>query len=249
VDLSRATSGAFDITVAPLVALWDLRGAGREAGDAEVRETLDRVGWERLRLDAHGRMASLARPGMKLDPGSIGKGYALDAAGRVLRARGVRRALMDFGGQIMAMGSPEGQPGWEVAIADPRRRDEPALAVWLRDASLSISGNDQKGIMVNGRLLGHLLDPRTGRPVMTRGSVSVISPDATTADALSTALLVMGSDQGLRWMERRPDLQAVFLDVDERGGIRALSTPGFSSINVTSGHSAATSHSSREDTR
>ncbi len=233
-ELSEATSGAFDITVAPLIALWDLRGAGREATDDQVHAALERVGWRRLKLDSGRRTARLERPGMSLDPGAVGKGYALDAAVRVLRSRRVSAALLDFGGQIMAIGAPRGQGGWEVDIAHPLRRGEAALSVCVRDACISTSGNDQKGIVVNGRLLGHVLDPRSGRPITSSGSATVITPDATSADALSTALLVLGQREGLR-LAGREQVHAVFLDVDGPGELRVLATPGFPSINAAAG--------------
>ena len=234
--LSKSTDGAFDITVAPLVALWDLRGAGHEATAQEVREALQHVGWRHLQLDAARREARLEHAGMRLDPGAIGKGYALDAAARVLRQRGVMTALLDFGGQILALGAPEGQPGWAVDIAHPLRRDEAALSIWLRDASISTSGNNEKGIVVHGRLLGHVLDPRSGLPVPARGDVSVISADAAAADALSTALLVMGPERGMRWLESHRELQAVFLDVEGDGKLRVLATPEFPSIHAAAGN-------------
>ncbi|HKY33282.1 MAG TPA: FAD:protein FMN transferase, partial [Candidatus Polarisedimenticolia bacterium] len=226
VRLWEATSGAFDLTVAPLVALWDLRGEGRAAGDAELAATMRRVGSARLRLDGPARTVFFQAPGMGLDPGALGKGYALDAAARVLRARGVKAALLDFGGQLLAIGAPAGRAGWEAAVAHPLRRDEAALTVILKDESIATSGNAERGLIVDGRQMGHVLDPATGRPIAWRGSASVIAASAAEADALSTALLVMGPDRGLAWAAGREGLTPLFLEEDERGELVVRPGPG-----------------------
>ncbi len=220
------TGGAFDITIAPLTAVWDLRGAGRIATPEQVRHALGQVGSSRLQLDDDNRTVRFGVGGMALDPGGIGKGYALDAAARVLRARGIRAALLDFGGQVLALGAPPGKKGWLVGIAHPLRRDEEAATLLLRNASIATSGNAERGIDVNGRDLGHILDPRTGEPVSTRRTASAIAASASEADAFSTALLVMGPDEGLRWAGDQSGLNAMFLEVDGQGHLHARTTRG-----------------------
>lgn len=223
VGFSRETEGAFDITVGPLIGVWDLRGHGRLASPAELREAMGRVGWFRIGRDDASRSIDLPE-GMRLDPGALGKGYALDAAARVLRCRGVTAALLDFGGQILAMGAPHGEEAWEVSVAHPLRRDEVALTLRVRDASISTSGNSEKRIETERLDLGHIVDPRSGLTVTTRGSATVIAPTGAEADAWSTALLVMGPDVGLRWAERRTGIAALYLDVDGAGRLRDVST-------------------------
>jgi FAD:protein FMN transferase len=228
---ARLTGGAFDLTVAPLVRAYDLRGAGRWPAEPELAAARGAVGSDRLRLDDARRTVAFDAAGMSLDPGGLGKGYALDAAARVLRARGVRAALLDFGGQILAMGSPSEDGsgdagGWRVAIAHPLRRDEPAMTLLLKDASLSTSSNAERGLMVDGRPLGHVIDPVTGRPVAWRGSASALAATGTEADAMSTALMVMGPERGLAWAERIQGLTAIFLEQDDRGRLVVRSGPG-----------------------
>jgi len=232
---TNRTGGAFDITIAPLVAAWDMRGAGRIAGGEEIRRALARVGSRRMTLDAERRTVRFDADGMALDPGGIGKGYALDAAARVLRSMGIESALLDFGGQMLAIGAPPGAGAWVVGVAHPLRRDEEALTVSLRDASISTSGNSERGIVVEGRDIGHIVDPSTGAPVATRRTVSVIAGTATEADALSTALLVMGPGEGLAWAsEQPPGPAAIFLEVDAQGTLLVRATPG-AHYNLTPG--------------
>ncbi|MGH9870446.1 MAG: FAD:protein FMN transferase [Candidatus Polarisedimenticolia bacterium] len=231
--LSAATGGAFDMTVGPLVKLYDLRGAGRWAGASEVAATLKSVGSRHLRLDGASRSVTLGAAGMALDPGALGKGYALDAAARTLRARGVDRALLNFGGQVLALGAPEGKDGWEVALSHPRRRHEAVMTLVLRDASLSTSANVELGKVVDGRDLGHVVDPGTGLPVSWRGSATVVAGTAADADALSTALLVMGLERGLAWADRHEGLTAIFLDEDERGQLNVRTGPGLEKLHAT----------------
>jgi len=222
---SHDTGGAFDITVAPLVTLWDLRGPGRLPEPAQVRATLDRVGISKLKLDASSRRAAFGSRGMAVDPGALGKGYALDAAAGVLRSRGITSALLDFGGQVIAIGAPPGTEAWEVSLAHPSTREEPALTLELRDASISTSGNSERWLKVGQRDIGHVLDPRTGEPSAARGSASAIAPTGAEADAASTAMLVMGPERGLVWASARPHLSIVFLESGEAGQVRVRATP------------------------
>jgi thiamine biosynthesis lipoprotein len=167
---------------------------------------------------------------MTLDPGGLGKGYALDAAAGVLRARGFPVALLDFGGQALALDPPPGEPGWSVALSHPRRRDEAALSLVLARASLATSGNVEHGLVVDGRPLGHLLDPLSGRPAPFRGSASIVAPTGARADAYSTALFVMGPERGLAWAAGRQGLIPIFLEEDSKGALIVRSGAGLDQL-------------------
>jgi thiamine biosynthesis lipoprotein len=236
--LSRLTLGSFDITVAPLVEVWDLRGKGRLPDAASLHLARRRVGASLLLLDETRRTVAFRVDGMALDPGAIGKGYALDAAARVLRSRGVTVALLDFGGQVLALGAPPGAEAWEVDIAHPLRREEAALTLRLRDESASTSGNSQRHVTVAGRSLGHIVDPRSGVPSAWSGSATVIAASATQADAVSTAMLVLGSKAGSRVIEAMPGLSAVWLDTD-RSGRLVIARGGRSRPDTAAGGMAA----------
>ena len=222
---AEATGGAFDPTVEPLVRALGLRdpagrlpegpprdmaggpvgGTGVGGGPVEAP-----VGWRHVRVDEASRSVAFDAPGVGLDLGGIGKGFALDAAARVLRRVGFRDALLDFGGQVLAAGSaPAGSP-WPVGIAAPGRRSEAAFWIAVRDRSVSTSGNDERAIDGPAGPIGHILDPARRAPALYEGEVTVVAREATMADALSTGLFVMGPDRGCRWAEAH-GIAAVFL--------------------------------------
>lgn len=208
-SLAEVTHGAFDPTIEPLVRAWDLRGKGRVPEEDEIAEALARVGWDRLRLDENDLTAGFAAPGMAIDLGGIGKGFALDHAFAVLEARGIRRARLNFGGEICAIS--DGTP-WPVTIADPADRLRPVIAFELRDGAVSTSGQSERSFRAKGRAWGHILDPRTGRPVAHPGSVTVVAGSATQADALSTALFVMGRAAGEAFARAHPEIGVLWLE-------------------------------------
>jgi FAD:protein FMN transferase len=168
------TGGAFDPQIRPLLDAWRTRGEGALPSPEQIESALSLVRAHRGAFEE----------------GGFGKGYAID---RMLATMAAPRALINFGGQIAVRGP------WRVSIADPLRRDTPMVTVTLRDASLSTSSGSEKTFVVNGRTFTHIFDPRSGEALPPRGSVSVIAKDAFTADVLSTALYVMGPDEGLRW--------------------------------------------------
>jgi thiamine biosynthesis lipoprotein len=208
---ARLTGGAFDPTVGPLVRAWDLRGDGRKPSADELEGALAQVGYRRIRWDPVARTVAFAAQGMWLDPGAIGKGAGLDRAVGRLRAWGISAALLDFGGQLAAIGAPPGRPGWPVAVADPGDRERSALILTLADATVATSAQSERGRMVDGEWVGHILDPRKGEPVARCGSVTVIARHATTADALATALFVMGPEEGLAFRDGGADLAVGYL--------------------------------------
>lgn len=214
--LARQTGGAYDPSVGALVDAWDLRGDGRIPSAAEIETALGAVGFGRIALDARRGQVAFLAPGLWIDTGGSGKGFALDRAAQVLRREGIASALLDFGGQLLAMGAPPGESAWTVAVADPEDRERPALVVELRDASLATSSQSERSRQVQGRRVGHILDPRTGAPVERWGSVTVRAPDATAADGLSTALFVLGPDEGLEWA-RRSGVEVGYLEVIDDG--------------------------------
>ena len=209
---AEATGGAFDPTVEPLVRRFELRGpegmlpgTRLPEGDPEsAAGAAALVGWRHVHLDPERRSVRFDRPGMGIDLGGIGKGLALDAAARVLARAGVSSALLDFGGQLLALGEGPDGGGWRVAIADPLARDEAAATLLLSRGSISTSGNSERSVRgATGGSVGHILDPASGRPAPGSFSVTAVAADGASADALSTALFVMGPERGRVWAEAR----------------------------------------------
>ncbi len=201
---SERTGGTFDATVGPLVQLWKKAGsAGAEPAAAEIESARSLVGYRGIEVDANAGRARLARAGASVDFGGIGKGYALDRAAAVLEARGVHRALLDFGGQLLALDPPEGERGWKIDVRDPAHPDATVGSIGLVRSSISSTADYERGFDVGGRRVSHVVDPRTGRPVEGMLGATVVYASATGADALSTALYVMGVERGVRYAEEQ----------------------------------------------
>ena len=225
-DLRRAalwverSSGAFDPAVGALIRSWDLRGEGRYPADAELDRALAVTGWSLLDW-SHGESggARLRSPGVSLDAGAFGKGAALDAAlDRLQTEYPGARVLLDFGGQLAWSA---GAAPATVAIAHPKRRDECFAVLSLpkavreRRGSLATSANSTRArTLPDGRRIGHLLDPRTGKPARDFGSATVLAPSAFDADACSTASFVLGPDAALTMCERLPAVELIVAELD-----------------------------------
>ncbi|MCM2316739.1 MAG: FAD:protein FMN transferase [Thermoanaerobaculia bacterium] len=203
--LARATGGAFNPLVGPLVQLWKSRGEGVVPADDDIDRVLPLLALDGPRFDSASRRINLPA-GVSFEEGGFGKGYALDLAAAALESAGAERFVIDFGGQLMIRSN---EPV-EAAIASPERRDEIALLLSISSGSLSTSSGSEKSFAAGGRTYSHILDPRTGLAHPPRGSVSVVSGSAMRADALSTALYVMGPADGLAWANAH-DVAAVFI--------------------------------------
>jgi thiamine biosynthesis lipoprotein len=215
----QETAGAFDPAIGPLVEAWGLRSGGRRPDERERRAAVAASRMAGLRLEPPGT-AVRARPDLVLEEGGFGKGAGLRDAARALADAGVSRASLDLGGQVAVLGG-----GWIVPVADPRRRDRPAVELAIDGGSVSTTGNGERGIAVNGRRLGHVLDPRTGAPARDFGSLTVWTADPLRADCLSTGLYVMGPERALRWAAAHPGVEVLVLE-PRRERLRARASPG-----------------------
>ncbi|MFO1496994.1 MAG: FAD:protein FMN transferase [Verrucomicrobiota bacterium] len=227
-QIHRATEGAFDITVAPLIRCWGFMGGGGALPTpAQLAEARAKVGMDRIILDEGRSTIRFASEGMMIDLGSIGKGYALEVAAETLAEAGVQNALLHGGtSTVCAMGTPVGAETWKVAIdAPPRiRPDEtvpsepnrPLAIVALKDEALSVSGVHGKCFSSDGKIYGHVIDPRTGIPTQSALLAAVALPSPTETDAYSTALLIGGMPQHTRIAGLRAGMRT--LVVGEKSG-------------------------------
>jgi thiamine biosynthesis lipoprotein len=189
--IAAKTGGAFDPTLGPLTTLWrDSRRARSLPDAAALADARARTGWRRIHLDTRGRTADVTRPGMRLDLGGIGKGYAAHEAVKTLRARGIDRCLVAIAGDIAVGDPPPGNQGWTIAVGGDN-----ALAP-LRNTCISTSGDAEQFVQIEGVRYSHILDPATGLGLTRSVRATVIHPDGATADALATALAVLGCSAG-----------------------------------------------------
>ncbi|GAG06644.1 unnamed protein product, partial [marine sediment metagenome] len=173
--------------------------------------------------------------GMRPHLGGLGKGYCADAVAALLRARGVTSALICMSGDIYALGNRPDGTAWRVGVQDPRRPDDPSALIavlQLHDEALSTSGNYQRYILIGGRKYSHIVDPRTGRTAEDVPSVTVIGPDTLTTDVLGTTLSVMGTKDGLQFVESYPGIEALFINFDDRDVAILTRSSGFSAYEV-----------------
>ena len=201
---AERTERAFEPTIGALLDAWQVRGEGRVPTDAELSAALAVVGATALTLD--GERATRSSAAAWIDSGAFGKGAALRSVARLPEVSDAVRLLVDLGGQLWAA-APLDEP-WTVDVAHPRERHRPVARLAVRGVSVATSGASERP--------GHLLDPRSGRPVRDWGSVTVVSADALAADALSTALYVMGPEAGWAWA-RAHAVAALFLEVTPDG--------------------------------
>lgn len=202
--LAQRSAGAFDITVGPCVNLW--RKARREKRlpqPAQLADAREAVGHEKLRLDPRHHTAQLTAPGMRLDLGGIAKGYAVDEALKILRARGVSQALVAGGGDMAVSGPPPGQKGWRIEIAPlDVTNAPPARFAILAHGGLATSGDVFQHLEIDGKRYSHIVDPHTCVGLTDHSLVTIIARDCTTADGLATAVSVLGPERGLDLVER-----------------------------------------------
>ncbi|HEY7308972.1 MAG TPA: FAD:protein FMN transferase [Gemmataceae bacterium] len=217
--IHRETEGAYDITAGALIKAWGFfRGPRRVPTEAERTAARERVGMSWVTLDADGRTVRYARPGLEINLGSIGKGYALDRMARFLGdGWGVGGMLLHGGtSSVYARGCPpDEERGWQVGILHPWDRQRRLARVWLRDRALGNSAATHQHLEYNGQKLGHILDPRTGWPASEVAHASVVAASAAESDALSTAFYVGGVELARRYCDAHPGVGSILLPKGE----------------------------------
>lgn len=192
---SRASEGAFDISVGPLMKVWGFfKGTGKLPETGAVTAALTDVGYRHVHLDAAAQTVSFDRAGVELDPGGIGKGYAVDRMVEILKQNGIERALVEgSGSSIYGLGAPPAEPrGWTANIRDPGNPNTTATQIFLKDMSLSTSGSYEKFFKANGKTYAHIMDPRTGFPAQGAASVSIMAPRTIDSEAWAKPYFING---------------------------------------------------------
>ncbi len=216
-EYSRQSEGTFDITVGPLMRVWGFyKGTGHLPHRAEVLGALARVGYRQIVLDPRAQTVHFRKEGVEIDPGGIGKGYAVDRMIDVLKENGITTAMVSAGGSSMyGLGAPPSEPrGWRVDIRDPKDPSKTIQEVFLKNESMSTSGNYERFFYAEGRIYSHIMDPRTGYPAQGTLAVSVIAPRTLASEAWTKPYFILGRD----WTARhKPKDFRVFFCEDQRG--------------------------------
>jgi thiamine biosynthesis lipoprotein len=212
IEFSKLSGGAFDITFSSVGYMYDYRRHIKPT-DKEIEQALPGIDYRHILLDAKKRTVKFARPGVRIDLGGIGKGYAVDNGIALLKKRGITQAIVTAGGDSRVLGDRGGRP-WMVGIRDPRRKDNMVAVIPLINSAISTSGDYERYFEADGIRYHHILNPKTGRSTTGVHSVSVIGPDATTTDGLTKPVFILGPEKGLRLIESIPGVDAVIIDAD-----------------------------------
>lgn len=222
VRFAELTEGAFDPTVGQVVRLWRHARKSKKLPPAEkIAETLQTVGYQNILFRESDRGVGFTETGyekrVRIDLGGIAKGYAIDEALRVMRLYGVTRALVDAGGDVGLGDPPPGKRGWKLAVIPLEKDAEPTKFWILANCGVANSGDLYQFVEINGKRYSHIVDPKTGLGLTNRRMVSVVAPNALSADALASALSVMDLEKGRVLVESLPDVQVEISQKNEQG--------------------------------
>ena len=236
--ISKATDGAFDITVAPLVNAWGFGFKNGIEPDAKQVDSLKAlIGYEKVSLGSDGKVRK-ADPRMMLDCSAIAKGYGVDAVGKYLESQGISNYMVEIGGEVRVRGfNPRGEL-WHVGINKPN--DDPASisndieqVIQITQLAMATSGNYRNYYEKDGKKYAHTIDPHTGYPVQhSILSSTVIAQDCATADAYATAFMVLGMDEAKKVLAKHPELMAFFIYSDNKGEMKEWMTEGMEKLIV-----------------
>jgi thiamine biosynthesis lipoprotein len=210
---SRLSDGAFDVTVGPVVQLWRrAKTSGVAPSPEQLQQAHQAVGYENLLLDAEHKTVRFAKDGMALDLGGIGKGFAVDKALDILRSAGLKGGMVDIGGNLRCFGMPpHNAPHWLIGLQDPIHPENVLLRLKMDDRAVATSGDYQRFVMIDGQKHSHIVNPATADSARDLSSVTIITDAAMAADALATAVSVLGTEKGLALIESVPETEAILI--------------------------------------
>lgn len=218
IAISKLTDGAFDISYASMDKVWKYDGSMQELpSDQVIKNSVLRVGYQNIRLDKESQTVFLLNKGMKIDFGANGKGYAADKAKELLISHGVKAGIINASGDMNTWGKQPNGEDWMVAITNPFNKNKAFGLLPITNGAVVTSGNYEKYVVLNGKRYSHIIDPRTGYPSTGIISVTVFAKSAELADALATAIFVMGTEAGLDRINQLPNIECII--IDEKGNI------------------------------
>lgn len=223
------SGGAYDVTAAPLIELWGFGPDKGKAPDPEsISKALNLVGFDKIGLNPADGTLTFNDPGIRIDLGGIAKGYAVDQAVKILRAEKIDKGIINLGGDLYCLGSNEKNEDWVIGIRDPDDKKSVLARLSVRDKAIATSGDYENFHIYNDKKYCHIIDPRSGLPIENKlSSVTVIANDCTAADALATAIFVLGEHEGLKLVEKIDEVECLLvLKKNGRGGLLTSSGMG-----------------------
>ncbi len=226
--VAERSDGAFDVTIGPYTHLWRYARKHKTLPtESEMASARAAVGWQKLKLDAKTRTVTLSVPNMRLDLGGIGKGFAADEALKVLKSRGMNRALVAASGDIAVGDRPPEYQGWKIGIATfGTRTNELACELILQNAGISTSGDSEQFVVINGVRYSHIINPKTGLGLTNRIQDTILGPNATTTDGLDTTVNILGVKRGMELVDSTPDTAAL-ITVEDDGKVHTYTSSRF----------------------
>lgn len=214
---SKLSKGAFDISIKPLFSIWDFKSKKPNLpAKILVDSMLQYVDYKNIILNEESKTVFLAKKGMQIDFGGIGKGYAADKVKIILQKMGIENALINASGDLCAWGKDLNQKDWQVAIANPEKGKNAVAWLSIRNQAIATSGNYEKFFMHQGKRYAHILNTHTGYPTTGIKSVSVVSPTAELADAFATTIFVLGKNKGLQLINEIPQVECIIIDDENK---------------------------------
>lgn len=223
IKFSKLTDGAFDITCRPLINLWNkVKTEEKLPTEEEIEEAISLVGYQGIILE--GNQIRLEKKGMQIDLGGIAKGYAVDKAIEALKKNGIKRALVNAGGDLYALGTDSQGEKWQIGVQDPREEDRVIDIIKVKDRAVATSGDYRRYFTLEGKRFSHIVNPKTGLTIQdVPMSVTIIGPDATTTDALSTGVFVLGPEEGMKLIESLPGVEGMIISE----GMKKITSQGW----------------------
>ena len=210
--LARLTDGAFDISYASVDKLWSFTGGEiQPPPDSLVKASVDKIGFEKIVMDAEQQTVFLPLIGMKIGFGAIGKGYVADRVKAFLQEQGVKAGIVNASGDMSAWGTQPDGSAWQVALVNPMNKSKVFSWFPLNNSAVVTSGDYERFLLIEGKRYGHIINPKTGYPSQGVVSCTVFAPKAELADALATALFVMGEDAGIDLVNQLPKVEALII--------------------------------------
>ena len=213
-SLSVQSDGAFDITFASVAYAYDYRNKIKPS-EQQIQENLKHIDYRFIVLDTDTQTIFFKQAGVRIDLGGIAKGHAVDNAIALLQDCGIKQALVSAGGDTRIIGDKGGRP-WMTGIKDPRNKTQSIVAIPLSDTAISTSGDYERYFILDGQRYHHIISPDTGKSVVSTRSVTVLGPDATTTDGLSTTLFILGPAKAMEFVEKLEGIDAVIIDAKGR---------------------------------